>query len=93
MNILKAFKDEKYMDMAFDNFVQYSGKHLEISLSNGTVKTANRDKVWFRTIDTLEKAHWLGGICFQRIDYTGLYDFMDEDEEIINYLNSRIRGV
>lgn len=92
MNILKAFKDDKYMDLAFDNFVQYSGKHLEVSLSNGIVKTAKGDKVYFRAIDTLEKAHWLGGICFQKIEYVGLFDFMEPDEEIINYLNSRIRG-
>jgi len=93
MNILKAFKDDKYMDMAFDNFVQYSGKHLEVSLSNGTVKTSKGDKVYFRTIDTLEKAHWLGGICFQKIDYMGYHECLyDEDEQIIQYLSSRVRG-
>ena len=93
MNILKAFKEDKYMDMAFDNFVQYSGKHREISLSQGIVTTLNHDKVWFRTIDSLDKAHWLGGVCFQRIDFTGFHGLIyDVDEEIIHYLNSRVRG-
>lgn len=92
MNILKVFKEEKYMDMAFHNFVQYSGLHRDISLSNGIVTTINRDRVWFRTIDTLEKAHWLGGICFQKVDYMDFHSFIDADEEIMNYLNSRIRG-
>lgn len=93
MNILKAFKEEKYMDMCFDNFVQHSGKHRQISLSNGTVTTKDYDKIWFRTINSLEKAYWLGGICFQRVDYMGYADCIyDLDEEIMQYLNSRIRG-
>jgi hypothetical protein len=93
MNILKAFKEEKYMDMAFDNFVQFSGRHREISLSRAIVTTKDYDQIYFRTIDEIEKAHWLGGICFQKLDTMG-YNVLcsEKDEDIIAYLQSRIRG-
>lgn len=95
MNVLKIFKEEKYMNMSFDNFVQYSPKkHREISLSAGTVTTIDYDKIYFRTVDCVEKVHWLGGLSFQRVDDYGYHACIsDVDEEILNYINSRIRGV
>lgn len=92
MNVLKVFKDEKYMDMYFDNFVQYSGKHKEVSLSGGFIKTKEDIKVYFRTVTTIEEAWPMAGMNFKEIDYWGFHSFLDKDEEIMNFLNSRIRG-
>lgn len=88
MNVLRVF-DKAVMKQKMKN--EFISEHLDQVKNEdayGTVTLHSGDKFWFRCVRSVEDAHLLGGVRFSIVEYYGSFH-----EDIIQYLNSRIRSV
>lgn len=87
MNVLRVF-DKAVMKQKMKNeFINEYVDCIEEEYAYGTVKLQAGMAVWFRCVRSMEDAHLLSGVRFSVVEYYGSFH-----EDIVQYLNSRIRS-